>query len=126
MDTEDPPILSDLDQHRILLEGVRPQRLAAADPLWAALSKLNRERPFRFSPAALETLGEAVDQGWKYDWRWHLSNPNLDSIRDTPRFRELEARLERETAEQLVAIRALPDMGEYDLRSSNKRSSFTK
>ena len=33
---------------------------------------------------------------------------------------------EREMAEQLVAIRALPDMGEYDLRSSSKRSSFTK
>jgi len=75
--------------------------------------------------AALQTLEEAVDQGWKYGWRWHLSNANLDSIRDTPRFGELEARLERETAEQLQAIRALPDMGEYDLRSS-KRSSFTK
>jgi TolB-like protein/Tfp pilus assembly protein PilF len=77
-------------------------------------------------PAALKTLGEAVEQGWKYDWRWHITNPNLDSIRDTSRFRKIEARLERETAEQLAAIRALPDMGEYDLRGSSKRSSFTK
>jgi tetratricopeptide (TPR) repeat protein len=76
--------------------------------------------------AALDTLGEAVEHGWKYDWPWHLGNPNLDSIRDTPRFAELEARLERETAEQLAAIRALPDMGEYDLRNSAKRSSFAK
>jgi hypothetical protein len=76
--------------------------------------------------AALHTLGDAVDQGWKYDWQWHLGNPNLDPIRDTPRFRDLEARLERETAEQLAAVRALPDMGEYDLRNSSKRSSFTK
>ncbi len=76
--------------------------------------------------AALKALADAVEQGWKYDWRWHIGNPNLDSIRTTPRFAELETRLERETAEQLAAVRALPDMGEFDLRSSNERSSFTK
>lgn len=76
--------------------------------------------------AALKTLGEAVEQGWKYDWRWHVSNPNLDSIRDQPRFAELEDRLEQETAEQLLAVRDLPDMGEYDLRGGSKRSSFAK
>jgi len=76
--------------------------------------------------AALKALGEAVEQGWKYDWRWHMGNPNLDSIRDTPRFAELETRLERETAEQHAAVQALPDMGEFDLRSSTKSSSFTK
>jgi len=73
--------------------------------------------------AALKTLREAVDQGWKYDWRWHLSNKNLDSIRGEPGFEEIETKLERETAEQLVAIRALPDMGEFDLRSSRENRS---
>jgi hypothetical protein len=65
---------------------------------------------------ALETLREAVDQGWKFNWRWDISNPNLDSIRNEPGFAETIARLERETAEQLEAIRALPYMGEFDLR----------
>jgi TolB-like protein/Tfp pilus assembly protein PilF len=68
--------------------------------------------------AALDTLREAVDQGWKYDWQWHMSNKNLDSIRSESGFQELEAWLERETADQLEAVRALPDMGEFDLRSN--------
>jgi TolB-like protein/Tfp pilus assembly protein PilF len=70
--------------------------------------------------AAMETLNAAVEQGWKYDWRWHLENKNLDSIREEPGFEEIETRLERETALQLEAIRDLPDMGEYDLRSGRK------
>jgi hypothetical protein len=47
-----------------------------------------------------------------------MSNKNLDSIRSEPGFQELEAWLERETADQLEAVRALPDMGEFDLRSN--------
>ncbi len=43
VDTEDPPILSDLGQHRVLFEGVRPRCLAAADPLGTARSELNSE-----------------------------------------------------------------------------------
>lgn len=73
--------------------------------------------------AAMETLSAAVDQGWKYDWRWHLANRNLDSIRDEPDFEIIKTRLERETALQLEAIRTLPDMGEFDLRSSRKTIS---
>ena len=72
---------------------------------------------------AMETLNAAVEQGWKYDWRWHLANKNLDSIRGEPRFEEIESRLERETALQLEAIRNLPDMGEFDLRSGRKTIS---
>lgn len=72
---------------------------------------------------AMETLSAAVEQGWKYDWRWHLGNKNLDSIRGEPGFEEIESRLERETALQLEAIRSLPDMGEFDLRSSRKSIS---
>ena len=80
-----------------------------------SLLALNRE-----PDSAMETLREAVDQGWKSDWRWHISNPNLDSIRTKPGFGEIVARLERETAEQLEAIRALPYMGEFDLRNVNE------
>ncbi len=76
--------------------------------------------------AALRTLNEAVDQGWKYDWRWHMGNKNLDSIRGEPGFGQIEVRLERENAEQLEAVRALPDMGEYDLRNHAQRSSVTR
>jgi hypothetical protein len=75
---------------------------------------------------ALETLREAVDLGWKYSWRWHLGNKSLDSIRGEPGFEEVEAKLERETAEQLEAIRALPDMGEFDLRNRSECPSLPK
>jgi len=65
---------------------------------------------------ALDTLAVVVADGWTSDWRWHMSNPNLDSIRDEPEFQELVLQLEGEMATQLAAIRALPDMGEHDLR----------
>ena len=59
--------------------------------------------------AALNNLQQAVEQGWKFDWPWHWANKNLDSIRDDPLFAELEMRMNMETAEQLAAIRALPE-----------------
>jgi len=65
---------------------------------------------------ALDTLGEAVDAGWAYDWFWHIGNKNLDSIRDEPEFQEIVAELEAAMAAQLEAINALPDMGKLDLR----------
>ena len=55
-----------------------------------------------------------------------MGNPNLDAIRNTPEFVKIETRLERETAGQLEAIRALPGMGEYDLRNRGQRSSVTR
>jgi TolB-like protein/cytochrome c-type biogenesis protein CcmH/NrfG len=76
--------------------------------------------------SALNALGEAAEEGWKYDWRWHLANKNLDSIRSQPRFAEIEARFERETAEQLLVLRALPDMGAFDLRSQRKDQPVPK
>jgi hypothetical protein len=65
---------------------------------------------------ALDTLALAVANGWASNWQWHLSNPNLDSIRDEPKFSDTVARLEDKMATQLAVIRALPDMGEHDLR----------
>ncbi len=65
---------------------------------------------------AMRTLREAVEAGWVYDWRWHIGNKNLDSIRDEPEFREIVVELEEKMATQLAAIKVLPDMGELDLR----------
>jgi plasmid maintenance system antidote protein VapI len=41
----------------------------------------------------------------------------LASLRNEPRFQQIAARLEKDTATQLEAIRALPNMGKFDLRS---------
>jgi tetratricopeptide (TPR) repeat protein len=65
---------------------------------------------------ALETLRAAVDAGWVFNWRWHMGNQNLDSIRDEPEFQKIVVGLEEKMATQLAAIKALPDMGELDLR----------
>lgn len=66
--------------------------------------------------AALETLREAIDGGWRWSWPWYMSNENLSSLKDEPEFQEIIAQLEDDMATQLKAIRALPDMGEADLR----------
>jgi tetratricopeptide (TPR) repeat protein len=67
--------------------------------------------------AALSALREAIDGGWKYDWPLHMSNVNLDSIRDDPGFKSIVKQLEADMATQLKAIHAFPDMGEFDLRT---------
>jgi len=66
--------------------------------------------------AALDTLQQAVDGGWKSHWRSVFSNETLASLRNEPRFQRFAAQLESDMATQLAAIRALPDMGEFDLR----------
>ncbi len=67
--------------------------------------------------AALKTLQQAADVGWGFAWQWNTSNENLASIRDEPQFQAIIAQLEGEMVTQLAAIRALPNMGEFDLRS---------
>jgi len=67
--------------------------------------------------AALKTLQQAADGGWGFAWQWNVSNENLASIRDEPQFQAIIAQLEGDMVTQLAAIRALPDMGEFDLRS---------
>lgn len=66
--------------------------------------------------AALETLHEAIDAGWRFSWIWHMSNENLSSLKDESEFHAIIAQLEEDMATQLKAIQALPDMGEGDLR----------
>jgi TolB-like protein/Tfp pilus assembly protein PilF len=67
--------------------------------------------------AALDRLQQAIDGGWRSHWRSALSNENLSSLRGEPTFRQIVARVEADMAAQLLAIRALPYMGEFDLRS---------
>ncbi len=71
--------------------------------------------------AALTALRSAVDYGWRFTWPWYLASNNLDSIRETPEFQAILAELETDMATQLEALRALPDMGEYDLRYKGER-----
>jgi len=66
--------------------------------------------------AALAALQQAIDSGWKSHWRSELSNETLASLRDEPVFQQITARLESDMITQLEAIRALPYMGELDLR----------
>jgi TolB-like protein/tetratricopeptide (TPR) repeat protein len=66
--------------------------------------------------AALTTLREAVDNGWRYDWPMHINNPNLDPVRNEPEYKAIVAEIEAGMARQLNAIRALPHMGVVDLR----------
>lgn len=66
--------------------------------------------------AALATLREAVDGGWRYDWPMHIENQNLDAIRNEPEYEEIIANIEADMATQLIAVQNLPDMGVVDLR----------
>ena len=66
--------------------------------------------------AALSTLREAVDSGWRYDWLMHIGNMNLDSLRNEPEFIAIVAQIEADMATQLAALRRMPDMGAVDLR----------
>ena len=66
--------------------------------------------------AALQALQQAADDGWGFSWQWNLSNENFAAISDDPQFQAIVAQLENNMVTQLEAIRALPDMGEFDLR----------
>jgi TolB-like protein/Tfp pilus assembly protein PilF len=56
------------------------------------------------SERALTALAEAVESGWRYHWRSILRDRGLDSIRDDPRFRKLEAILQADMAAQLEQV----------------------
>jgi tetratricopeptide (TPR) repeat protein len=65
---------------------------------------------------ALETLRDAVDKGWRWEWRWALSNSSFDVVRDTPEFQQIVADIEIDMAAQRQTILASPHLGEFDLR----------
>jgi len=68
--------------------------------------------------AALDRLQQAVDSSWESYWRSAFANETLASLRNEPIFQQIAAQLEKDMATQLEAIRALPNMGEFDLRSA--------
>ena len=55
---------------------------------------------------ALETLADAVTEGWRRNWRLFLGSPSLDSIRDDPRFIAQKEILEADMAAQLESYDA--------------------
>ncbi len=67
--------------------------------------------------AALDALQSAADVGWGDVWQWDTSSENFASLRSEPEFQAIIAQLEGNMATQLEAIRSLPYMGDFDLRS---------
>jgi TolB-like protein/Tfp pilus assembly protein PilF len=66
--------------------------------------------------ASLDALHAAANVGWGFVWRWDTSNENFATVRDDPAFQAIIAQLENNMVTQLENIRALPNMGEFDLR----------
>lgn len=66
--------------------------------------------------AALDALREAVDSGWILGAQWDLPDEGFSTLRDDAEFQAIIAEIEDDMAMQLETIKALPDMGEFDLR----------
>ncbi len=66
--------------------------------------------------AALDTLRDAIANGWRMGWKWTLANENLASLKDEPEYRAIRDGLESDIAAQLEAMRELPYQGKFDLR----------
>ena len=57
---------------------------------------------------ALTTLKQAIDEGWRVLWRYHLEhNPNLESIRHEPEFQTMLEGIKAEMAEQLARVKEM-------------------
>jgi tetratricopeptide (TPR) repeat protein len=64
---------------------------------------------------ALAALREGVANGTRFMWRLQLLyNPNLESIRDTPKFAAVIAEIEADMAEQLARVREMERNGELE------------
>jgi TolB-like protein/tetratricopeptide (TPR) repeat protein len=62
---------------------------------------------------ALDALQQAIDEGYRLlIWLYLEIDPNVDSLRDFPRFTELIATLKTDLAEQAQRVRALKESGE--------------
>ena len=55
------------------------------------------------TPAALTALREAIDQGWRASWWYHLKHdPNFDAIRGEPEFQAMVREIEADMTRQLA------------------------
>ena len=62
---------------------------------------------------ALNALQEAFDEGWRLlTWFYLDFDPNLDSLRDHPRFNKLQADFRIDLEDQAQRVRALKESGE--------------
>ena len=65
---------------------------------------------------AIDVLEKAINGGYRWQWKWDLTNPNYDAIRDRPEFKALIAYVEQDMAFQRKNLLAQPQHGEFDLR----------
>ena len=62
---------------------------------------------------ALTTLRQAIDDGWRIAWRYHLEyDPNLESIRNEPEFQAMLAEIKANIAQQLARVKAMKKEGD--------------
>jgi TolB-like protein/lipopolysaccharide biosynthesis regulator YciM len=65
---------------------------------------------------ALSALRQAIDEGWRIDWRYTLSlDPILESLHDEPEYQAMVAEIEADMAEQLARVREMERRGELVL-----------
>jgi glucan phosphorylase len=62
---------------------------------------------------ALSALRQAIDEGWRRDWWYHLKHdPSLESLHDEPEFQAMVAEIEADMAAQLARVREMERNGE--------------
>jgi tetratricopeptide (TPR) repeat protein len=67
------------------------------------------------SGAALASLREAIDQGWRANWWYYLvHDANLDSIRDVPEFQAMLDEIKADMAAQLERVKTMEANGELE------------
>ena len=68
-----------------------------------------QQRPQR----ALDALQQAIDEGWRvFTWYYLEHDPNIESIRDEPRFQQIYTELKSDLAEQARRVDDLKASGE--------------
>jgi tetratricopeptide (TPR) repeat protein len=65
--------------------------------------------------AALASLRQAIDQGWRGTWWFYLGHDiSLESIRDEPEYQSMVEEIESDMAAQLERVRAMEANGELE------------
>jgi TolB-like protein/Tfp pilus assembly protein PilF len=73
---------------------------------------------------ALSLLRSAVDEGWRYGWRYDMrTNAHLESIRTDPRFQAIAEGIGKEMAEQLAHVNAMKTRGDLPAPEKNRSGS---